>query len=146
MVAFSPIYETEPVGREDQPCFLNAVAEIRTDLSPREVLRACLAVETALGRERQCRWGPRTIDVDVLWFEGWESHTSELTLPHPRLLERRFVLQPLADLAPDLLIGGKPVIEHLGTLRDSHSVNLWSPPHPDDLPPGSVQNEEGTTA
>ncbi len=97
----SSLYETAPVGYADQPDFLNAVARVTTTLAPRELLAACLAVEQALGRVRHERWGPRTIDVDVLLYDDVVLATAELTLPHPRFHERCFVLVPLAEVAGD---------------------------------------------
>ena len=99
--AQSALYLTEPVGGPPQKWFLNQVVGGRTDLSPEQMMEACLDVERALGRQRTVRNGPRTIDVDLLLF-GDEVRTTEgLTLPHPRLHERRFVLEPLFEIAPD---------------------------------------------
>jgi len=97
----SSLYENPPVGYEAQPDFLNAVVEIETSLSPRALLEALQAIENRLGRERTIRWGPRTMDLDLLLFEGVRLDEEGLTLPHPRLCERAFVLVPLAELAPD---------------------------------------------
>ena len=101
VAAVSPTYETEPVGYLDQPDFLNLVVKIETELSPSAVLGACLGIEAALGRVRSFRNAPRVIDIDVLLYEGYQSDTGELTLPHPRMAERAFVLVPLLDLYPD---------------------------------------------
>lgn len=98
----SPLYETDPVG-PPQPRYLNLVAEVETQLPPRELLQGLLAIEKALGRERRERWGPRTIDLDLLLYGDLVLEEEGLTLPHPRLQERAFVLVPLADLAPDLV-------------------------------------------
>jgi 2-amino-4-hydroxy-6-hydroxymethyldihydropteridine diphosphokinase len=104
VAAVSPLYETEPVGGpEDQGRYLNVVVELSTTDSPRRLLERCRALETEANRERSVRWGPRTLDADVLWVEGQEVDEPDLTVPHPRLWERRFVLAPLADLAPDLV-------------------------------------------
>ena len=94
-------YRTAPVGYLDQPDFLNAVAEIETSLSPRALLGACLGIEAALHRLRTIKNGPRVIDIDLLLADGAESNDPELTLPHPRMRERAFVLVPLFDLYPD---------------------------------------------
>ena len=102
VVARSSIYRTRPVGVEDQPDFLNAVIELRTSLSPPELLRLCLAVEERVGRERTIRWGPRVIDIDILLYEGVSLKGPDLVIPHPRMLERAFVLVPLAQIAPDI--------------------------------------------
>jgi 2-amino-4-hydroxy-6-hydroxymethyldihydropteridine diphosphokinase len=100
----SPLYETEPVGGpEGQGAFLNLVVELSTSDSPRRLLERCRALEAAAGRVRTVRWGPRTLDADVLWVEGWRVDEDDLVVPHPRLWERRFVVRPLADLAPDLV-------------------------------------------
>jgi 2-amino-4-hydroxy-6-hydroxymethyldihydropteridine diphosphokinase len=100
----SPLYETEPVGGpEGQGPYLNVVVELSTFDAPRRLLERCRALEAAAGRVRSVRWGPRTLDADVLWAEGWRVEEEDLVVPHPRLWERRFVVQPLADLAPDLV-------------------------------------------
>lgn len=97
-------YETAAVGGPpDSPPFLNAAAEIRTTLAPREVLACLLAIEQRLGRIRRERWGPRTIDLDLLLYGDQVSHDEALTLPHPRMHERRFVLEPLAEIAADTI-------------------------------------------
>ncbi|HEY1829443.1 MAG TPA: 2-amino-4-hydroxy-6-hydroxymethyldihydropteridine diphosphokinase [Acidimicrobiales bacterium] len=103
VVAVSPLYETEPVGGPEQGAFLNLVVELRTDDGPRALLERCRAIEEAAQRERLERWGPRTLDADVLYVEGVQVEEEDLVVPHPRLWERRFVLAPLADLAPDLV-------------------------------------------
>lgn len=99
----SRLIETAPVGKTDQPDFLNAAAEIETDLPPEPLLALLLRTEAALGRVRAERWGPRVIDLDLLFYDGRIVNTPDLVLPHPRLHERRFVLAPLAELAPDLV-------------------------------------------
>ncbi len=99
----SPVYETDPVGGPDQGCFLNIVVEIATDLTPRALLAVCHRLETAAARVRLERWGPRTLDVDILWIDDVTVADDDLQIPHPRMWERRFVLQPLADIAPDLV-------------------------------------------
>jgi 2-amino-4-hydroxy-6-hydroxymethyldihydropteridine diphosphokinase len=101
--AVSPLYETEPVGGPDQGRYLNLVVELDTELTARELLGVCRRIESAAGRVRAERWGPRTLDVDVLWIDGVELDEPDLTVPHPRMWERRFVLTPLRDLAPDLV-------------------------------------------
>jgi 2-amino-4-hydroxy-6-hydroxymethyldihydropteridine diphosphokinase len=107
VVAVSSLLETDPVGVVDQPGFLNGVAALETGLSARELLDTLLAVERALGRERRERWGPRTIDLDLLLYGGEAIDEPGLTVPHPRLHERRFALEPLAELAPEALIPGR---------------------------------------
>jgi 2-amino-4-hydroxy-6-hydroxymethyldihydropteridine diphosphokinase len=111
--AASRIYRTRPVGLEDQPDFQNAVARVRTALSAEELLDVLLAVEAEFGRVRDVRWGPRTLDLDLLWYEGEERGDARLTLPHPRAHEREFVLRPLAELAPGLVLRGVRVADWL---------------------------------
>lgn len=101
-VSASSVYETAPVGKEAQPDFLNAVIEVETSLPPEDLLSVCLEVERVLGRVRTERWGPRTVDVDVLIYDDLRIETDALVVPHPRLLERRFVLEPLVEIAPNL--------------------------------------------
>jgi 2-amino-4-hydroxy-6-hydroxymethyldihydropteridine diphosphokinase len=103
LVATSPFYETDPVGGPEQGAFLNAVVELDTDLSPRQLLAVCGRLEQAAERVRIERWGPRTLDVDVLWVEGASVDAPDLVVPHPRMWQRRSVLAPLRDLAPDLV-------------------------------------------
>jgi 2-amino-4-hydroxy-6-hydroxymethyldihydropteridine diphosphokinase len=104
VVAVSPLYETEPVGGpEDQGAFLNLVVELATADTPQQLLRRCQALEVAAHRVRTVRFGPRTLDADVLLVGDLVVDEPDLTVPHPRMWERRFVLQPLSDLAPDLV-------------------------------------------
>jgi len=98
VLAASPVYETAPQGLEDQAWFLNQVVCVETGLEPLELLRRCQAIEQRAGRVREARFGPRTLDVDILMVEGVESDDPRLTLPHPRLWRRAFVVVPLADL------------------------------------------------
>jgi 2-amino-4-hydroxy-6-hydroxymethyldihydropteridine diphosphokinase len=103
VVAVSPTYETDPVGGPEQGPFLNLVAELSTSIEPRDLLAICHRIESTAERVREERWGPRTLDIDVIWVDGVVSDDPALTLPHPRWMERRFVLAPLRDLAPDLV-------------------------------------------
>jgi 2-amino-4-hydroxy-6-hydroxymethyldihydropteridine diphosphokinase len=102
IVRVSPVYETAPVGLTDQPAFLNAVAEGLTSISAERLLHRCDCVEQAFKRRRDIPNGPRTIDIDILLYGDESIRSSELDVPHPRYRERRFVLQPLADLEPGL--------------------------------------------
>jgi 2-amino-4-hydroxy-6-hydroxymethyldihydropteridine diphosphokinase len=105
VTAVSSVYETEPIGgSEEQGPYLNLVVELAVapGVDPYRILEECRRLEAAAGRVRTVRWGPRTLDVDVLWVDGVILDDPELTIPHPRWRERRFVLVPLADLAPDL--------------------------------------------
>jgi 2-amino-4-hydroxy-6-hydroxymethyldihydropteridine diphosphokinase len=112
LVAASSVYETEPVGVTDQPAFLNMVAQFECHLTPQELLEALQEIERQLKRIRTERWGPRTIDVDVLLLDDVEIETERLTVPHPEMMNRQFVLVPLAELAPDLrLPDGRPARE-----------------------------------
>jgi 2-amino-4-hydroxy-6-hydroxymethyldihydropteridine diphosphokinase len=104
LVGISPVYETDPVGGPShQGPYLNLVVELDTDLSARQLLGVVHRLEPAAGRVREEHWGPRTLDVDILWMEAGRVDEPDLTVPHPRMLERRFVMAPLADLAPDLV-------------------------------------------
>lgn len=105
-LAVSSLYETAPWGKTDQPSFLNIAVSLQTTLLPEELLALTQAVETELGRVRHERWGPRTIDVDILHVDGVERNTPTLTLPHPYMTERAFVLVPLAEIAPNLVVKG----------------------------------------
>lgn len=107
IVGVSELRETDPVGVVDQPAFLNGAVALETELGPRELLDALLAVERDLGRERRERWGPRTIDLDLLLYGDETIDEPGLTVPHPRLHERRFALEPLLDLDPDAAIPGR---------------------------------------
>ena len=107
VAAVSPVYEAEPVGGpEGQGPYLNLVVELDTDLSPRQLLDVGRRLEDAAGRVRAERWGPRTLDVDVLLVGDLSVNEPDLVVPHPRIGERRFVLAPLADLAPELVPAG----------------------------------------
>jgi 2-amino-4-hydroxy-6-hydroxymethyldihydropteridine diphosphokinase len=113
VVAVSRLRETEPVGVTEQPRFLNAAVALETELTARELLDQLLAVERRLGRERGERWGPRTIDLDLLLYGDETIDEPGLTVPHPRLHERRFVLEPLVDLDPELAVPGRGTLMEL---------------------------------
>jgi 2-amino-4-hydroxy-6-hydroxymethyldihydropteridine diphosphokinase len=104
--ATSSVYETDPVGYRDQPPFLNAVVQVRTALPPEDILRRLLAIEAAMGRTRTFRNAPRTLDLDLLLLGDERRAVPGLTLPHPRLQERAFVLAPLAEITPDARVPG----------------------------------------
>ena len=131
VIRLSSIYETEPVGYENQPAFLNMVAELRgsTLPSPDQILARLLRIEYALGRKRDVRMGPRTIDLDLLIFKDQRVDTEFLTVPHPRLALRRFVLVPLNELAPNLVhpVLEKRVSELLSQTKDRSTVTRWRP-------------------
>ncbi len=113
VVAVSRPYRTPAWGKTDQPDFVNAAARLDTRLDPRALLAACLETERELKRVRGERWGPRTIDLDILDHGGTAYHDEALTLPHPRMAERAFVLVPLCEVAPDHRIADIPVAERL---------------------------------
>jgi 2-amino-4-hydroxy-6-hydroxymethyldihydropteridine diphosphokinase len=118
LVARSSDYATPPWGEEDQPRFINACIEIETALDPHALLFVLHKVEQKFGRDRanERHWGPRTLDLDMIAYDDVAMDKPELTLPHPRLFERAFVLVPLAEIAPDRLIGGRRVKDALTAL------------------------------
>jgi len=116
LVAGSPVYRTRPIGPPGQPDYANAVARADTTLAAEALLDVLLAIEAEFGRVRDVRWGPRTLDLDLIWYGGEERATERLTLPHPRAHEREFVLRPLADLDPDLVLRGRPAGDWLAGL------------------------------
>jgi len=126
----SSIYQTQPVSQVEQPPYLNMVAEVGNPLpAPEQVMARLLKIEFLLGRTRDIKDGPRTIDLDLLLYGDVESHTEFLMLPHPRLHERRFVLEPLVEIAPQLM---HPTLkctttELLASLQDDSEVKRWSP-------------------
>jgi 2-amino-4-hydroxy-6-hydroxymethyldihydropteridine diphosphokinase len=117
VVRISPVYETDPVGPPGQGLYLNCVVELSTDRSARQLLATAKAAEEKAGRVRTTRWGPRTLDVDVLLVGDEFVNDADLTVPHPRLWDRPFVLVPLADLAPDLVGDRRPDPEASGVRR-----------------------------
>jgi 2-amino-4-hydroxy-6-hydroxymethyldihydropteridine diphosphokinase len=129
VIRLSHVYETQPVENENQPAFLNMVAELRgsTLPSPEQVMARLLRIEYALGRTREIRMGPRTIDLDLLICKDAQIETEFLTLPHPRMHNRRFVLVPLNDLVPMLIhpVLGKSIGELLANTNDKSSVARW---------------------
>ena len=115
IVATSRIYETEPWGVMDQPLYWNQVIEVETTLDPLDLLHVCQEIEQRLGRERKVHWGPRTIDIDLLLYDNRVSESEELMLPHPYLEERAFVIAPLREIAPKLVLpSGRSITEVFG--------------------------------
>jgi len=128
IVRSSRVYETDPVG-PPQPAYLNAVVEVRTDLEPHALLKETQAVEDELGRVRAERWGPRTIDVDVLTFDERIVDEPELVVPHPRMHERGFVLVPLGELDPDPMLPGERKLSALRLPPDAVlGIRPFAPP------------------
>ncbi|WP_075288951.1 2-amino-4-hydroxy-6-hydroxymethyldihydropteridine diphosphokinase [Pararhizobium arenae] len=113
IVAVSRLYRTPPWGKTDQAWFFNACAAVATNLSPEQLLEVCLSIERDMKRERLERWGPRTIDIDILLFDDAVRSDARLEIPHPRMTSRGFVLMPLADFAPHHVVGGRSVNEWL---------------------------------
>ena len=119
IIKVSSLYETAPIGVTDQNEFINAVVLVETDLDPMSLLSAVREIENVMGRVRNFHWGPRVIDVDILLYDGATINTPELTVPHPEMMKRAFVLIPLAEIAPDLeLPGGLTPSEALEKLED----------------------------
>lgn len=128
LIARSSLYASAPVGYVDQPDFINAVAQVETRLAPRALLKALLDIEHRHGRERSFRNAPRTLDLDLLLYGDAHFHEEALTLPHPRMCERSFVLLPLLEIAPDTLIPGRGIAaEWVAACADQH-VSVLPPP------------------
>lgn len=110
---YSPVYETPPWGYLEQPSFLNQVLEVETDLSPRDLHLFTRQVETQIGRAKTFQYGPRKIDIDILFYDNVVMESPELTIPHPRIEGRGFVLMPMADLVPELIhpVSGKTILQ-----------------------------------
>ncbi len=126
VVRHSRLYRTPPWGPvTGQPDYANAVAEVETELAPGALLSALQAMETAHGRVRRARWGPRTLDLDLLLYDELTMSTTELTLPHPRLSERAFVLVPLAELVSHLRVPGAGVVAELLARVNVAGIALW---------------------
>lgn len=132
VVAVSSLYETEPIADQVDPgpsWFLNGVVRMETDVTPRSLLAVCLEIEASLGRDRDRRPGPRTLDLDILLYGDRRVQDDGLVIPHPRLHTRRFVLVPLAEVAPDVLHPalGHPIARLLADLSDTSRVRPLSP-------------------
>jgi 2-amino-4-hydroxy-6-hydroxymethyldihydropteridine diphosphokinase len=128
VIQLSSVYETEPVGPTDQPWFLNAVAAVDTSLSPVTLLDQTQAIERALGRETTYRWGPRTIDLDILLYGNIQVRTATLVIPHAELCQRAFVMIPLLELDPRLVLpDGTVVSTCLSALTPPQQVRLFAP-------------------
>lgn len=126
VVAVSSLHRTPPWGKIDQPDFLNVTAEVATSLAPLELLELCLEVERRLKRVRVERWGPRLIDIDVLLLGNSNVSDVGLEIPHPRMLDRAFVMVPLAEIAPELVLAGKTAAEWAASLDSAGIERLES--------------------
>lgn len=124
-IKMSSIYETAPVGYLDQDAFLNLVIRLETSLSPLELLDICQEIEQALHRERLVRWGPRTVDLDVLLYGQEQLATERLTIPHPRMYERAFVLVPLQELMPSLILPEDLEMQEVHVWKTYNDVNTF---------------------
>jgi 2-amino-4-hydroxy-6-hydroxymethyldihydropteridine diphosphokinase len=129
VVAVSSFYETEPVEVTDQPWFLNCVLALETTAEPAQLMRELLRIEHEMGRQRLVKKGPRSIDIDILLFGDAVVNTPDLTIPHPEMTRRRFVLEPLAEIAPDLLhpVSQKTVTLLLAELAPGQRVQKYEP-------------------
>lgn len=126
IVSVSPFYETEPWGNKNQPWFLNCCAEVDTGLTPEQLLETCQNIEQQFGRKKKGKWAQRSLDIDILFFHKMTKSSIFLTIPHPCLLKRRFVLQPMTDIAPDFIhpIVQKPIRTLLKECIDACIVRL----------------------
>lgn len=135
VVNTSSIYETEPVGYENQDSFLNMVIVVKTGLSPQELLKLCLKIEKDLGRKREILWGPRTLDLDILLFNHENIETEELKVPHPRMHQRAFVMIPLLEIDPNIRVPmiEKPMKLWVENLPDKEGVRIWKRKNGEDV-------------
>ncbi len=131
VLAHSSIYETEPWGYVDQPTFLNQAIKASTTLEPLDLLAYLKKLEASIGRHETFRFGPRLIDLDILFYDNLVLETPALTIPHPRIPERAFVLVPLAEIAPDFChpVSGKTILE-LKSAVDASTIELFQPAKP----------------
>jgi 2-amino-4-hydroxy-6-hydroxymethyldihydropteridine diphosphokinase len=125
----SNIYESEPWGESDQDLFLNMCIEIETNLEPNELYELILKIETELNKQKTTKYGPRTIDIDILIYSPTARDHSPLIIPHPRLTQRNFVLSPLSEIAPDLIhpVDNKTISELQSICNDKSKVKIWTP-------------------
>ncbi len=119
LIQASPVYETMPWGYPDQPAFLNQAVQVVTEFSPLDLLDAIKGIEKKVGRQETFRWGPRLIDIDILFYDSLVLETPDLKIPHPHIQERAFVLVPMVDIAPDFChpVSGKSMRTLLGVLN-----------------------------
>ena len=135
IVSISSIYETDPVGYLDQGKFLNMVICINTTLSAQSLLTACMEIEQKLGRKREIRWGPRTIDLDILLYNQENIVTKNLIVPHPRMLERAFVVIPHVEIDKDIVLPNieKPLREVMDDIPENGGVRIWKRKNGEDV-------------
>lgn len=135
LVNYSSIYETDPVGYEDQDLFLNMVIEVQTEYSAHELLELCLKIELELGRKRDIHWGPRTIDLDILLYNQENIVSEKLIVPHPRMGERNFVMIPLLEIRPDINIPGMETSLEawINELPNKEGVRVWKRKNGEDV-------------
>jgi 2-amino-4-hydroxy-6-hydroxymethyldihydropteridine diphosphokinase len=135
VVNTSSIYETDPVGYENQEQFLNMAIQVSTPLNPFELLDTCLEIELNLGRKRDIRWGPRTIDLDILLFNHENIETEKLIVPHPRMHERAFVLIPLLEIDSSIRLPKmeRPLSSILEDIPDREGVRIWKRKNGEDV-------------
>lgn len=127
VILSSSIYQTDPVGYEDQDRFLNMVIKVKTNLSPFDLLSYLQKVEIEYGRKREIKWGPRTLDLDILLYNNENIETEDLIIPHPRMTERAFVMVPLLEIGVEGEIPyiGMPLSKQINELRDREGVLVW---------------------
>jgi 2-amino-4-hydroxy-6-hydroxymethyldihydropteridine diphosphokinase len=127
LVSYSSIYETDPIGYEEQAEFLNMVIAADTDRTPHELLEVCMSIEKELGRKREFKWGPRIIDLDILLYNHENMIPEDLIIPHPRMKERAFVIVPLAEIGERTEVQGMdtPLEALLEELTDREGVRIW---------------------
>ena len=125
--AVSSVYETDPVGYTEQENFLNIVIQVNTSYQAEELLKKCLGIEQTLGRKREIRWGPRTVDLDILLYNQDNIETEHLSVPHPRMHERAFVIIPLVEIEPNIQLPtmDRPLSVVLERMTDKEGVRLW---------------------
>lgn len=135
VVSVSSIYETDPIGYENQEQFLNMVIEVTTALEPFDLLDICLGIEANLGRKREIKWGPRTIDLDILLYNQENIETEKLIIPHPRMQERAFVLVPLLEIYSSIKLPAMemPLQSALEAIPDREGVRIWKRKNGEDV-------------
>lgn len=135
VVNTSSIYETDPVGYTDQDQFLNMAIQVVTGLKPLGLLDVCLKIEEELGRKREIRWGPRTLDLDILVYNQENIETEKLTIPHPRMSQRAFVILPLLEMEPNIMLPTmkEPLKNCLLSIPDREGVRIWKQKNGEDV-------------